>query len=270
MASILGEAIWLIAGGSLRLLAFVFSFAIIVDMARWKFAPEFRLSSYQRQMSFQRALDDPVYSLQYKRRFQRYTVSIYWAWWLYTAVALCVPIITRTPINPYVTQTVSEFYPFLRSSREIVQTFGLQSRAAFSLNFYSVTWVFMIVAAISEISGGAYFYFHRPINGIVIGKQALTKSSRLGLARIPLVLFCMAITYCLIGFTELNNVGVSRPGAPIGAGHPVPGLMFVYIIIINGLALLSTAGLVRALYGYLLLLTTVVFPMDGSDINSDT
>lgn len=260
MAFIISIAICVTARCSGYPLLLALSVGLFIDALRWRFSPELKISAYQRQCSFQRAKDDSQYRSHCRKIFSRNIASIYWCWWSLVFVSL----VTGFRWVPNTMGFSESFYPFLRCQNLIDQgNNGLQP-AILILKFVSVSWIFMLVAIVAEISGGAFYYFHRPVPGLIVGRQALFEKSSLGIFRFFLALFCLSITYFFFALTRLtitNPLNYANVDRSHLAGHFLAS-KYYYEIIMNGFTLMCSAGCLRALYAYFLLRSCIVFPED--------
>jgi hypothetical protein len=221
----------------------VIPMGFIIDVLRRYWAPEFRMSSLQREMSLKRAQDDPKYRGECKSKESRYKI-VYWIWWISFFVILFFPSVRIFSTN----STWPKLYPFLEF-KYLLRAYGLASRAGLAFNVLSVSWIFMICATIAEISGCGFYYLHRnPLRN----KAGLLSPHRFPKNFLWLAFFCFFVTYTLPGFNELFTTGVTLRGAPIGAGIPLPDFLFYRSIFFGAFGTVCAAGVIRAIYAYFL------------------
>lgn len=241
-ATICATGITLSGGAYFDIALIVIPVGFIIDLLRSHCAPEFKLSSAQREESIQRAQESQKYREECKAAEDRYKI-VYWLWWLSFLAMLFFPSVRVFSPNSF----WPKLYPFLEF-KYLLAAYVLPTRASFAFSVFSVSWIFMICAIIAEISGCGYYYLHRnPLN-----KAGLLSPKRFPKNYLFLGFSCLFITYTFPGFNEVFKNGITLHDAPIGASVPLPNLLFYRSIFFGAFGTLCAAGVLRLIYAYLL------------------
>jgi hypothetical protein len=236
-----------------RHLGIVVVVAFAIDYIRQKISPELQMSMSDRKKHFIKLSEDPKYKRIYRNRFNLFTASIYWAWWMYF---VSIILILQLALNSkkffdfpphHIVAMLSFLYPFLKNMAALQEAYATPGRVTLVVNFFSISWIFMLLALISEVSGGAFFYVDRDIKFTV---RRLRRSKRI--ASRGFLNFCLALVsaifcYCIVGISELLKMGVYNSGST-NAGQPIKVADFTYIIFLLGITLLGTSGCIRFMY----------------------
>lgn len=125
---------------------------LIVDTARWKLAPEFRRSSAERLFYFQNTI------WVGRNPFSGIANKIYWIWWIYIFLLVLIQINIGSTVTAVasVIGITRQVYPWIDDIQMTKAAYLTPERSAICAQVFSMTWWFMLLAVVSEVSGNAF------------------------------------------------------------------------------------------------------------------
>ena len=257
-ATILGLFVAFASEGGMAVFVLIVLCGICIDVVRRFKAPELQLSPSERNSHIQRALKDENY-MRYCNKYRLNSNSVSWLWGGYLLLTICIPALREPSIltNNSITRTLvgagSALCPFLDNRSGLAAAFVTSNHIFMAVNFLSLSWWFMLAAAILEISGGAFYAAPKWV--VSMTKPRDNKSPQPWTnARLTrsffIYLTLTVICYFVVGIVEFTKAGTVRSG--IHKGDPISLYGLMQILYMSGGAVVLTAVWIRFFYSILL------------------
>jgi hypothetical protein len=214
-------------------------------------SPEFIKPLGSCSKNIREAYFNEIKGRQFKRKFFIRTASIYWLWWAYFGFfvfpffILKIGAFDSVPLTQWVSFLPNKLYPFMNDLSFFQSNIGALKSASEEVQYLSVTWWFMILAIISEITGGAYYYSPSDVDFVMKRKKSKKFMPTRGREHMVMILIALGIVYSFPGLLQILG-GSNAGGLFGGGGRDMVGKIFPIFLV--GFILLSSAGAIRYVY----------------------
>lgn len=241
-----------------------------IDIVRRCVAPELKLGPEERRNHLQRSLYDDAYFRSCNKRASSMSGPVYYLWIIYLILVLSFPtirdfsIFDGSKVAHSLIVFASMLCPYLGDWQGLLAAYGTQERVLIVVHFMSVTWWLMIIAAISEICGGAFYSLSKGFRNSQKRQSDRNIKGTMngGLPRL-LIVFLIACAFCyfIVGISQFWAFGIIGTGE--NKGEPVSIYNFMLTVAMVGAGLLSTATFVKILYSMALYKISGLVGPDG-------